>query len=79
MGGLRRTPLYSGRSEPPLPAPPAPAGVRVLTNCAIAPGAKMLAKDGRQVALLALEAATDAYDFDTMIVSPGDYTAVRPR
>jgi hypothetical protein len=44
------------------------AGVRVLTNSVIAPGYKMLAKAGFQVAILRLADPTDGYDFDTIIV-----------
>jgi hypothetical protein len=40
----------------------------VLTNSVIAPGSKMLAKAGFQVAILRLADPTDGYDFDTIIV-----------
>lgn len=40
-----------------------------------APGTKLLAKDGWQVACLALDAATEGYAFDTVITSPADAPA----
>jgi hypothetical protein len=50
-----------------------PPGVRVLHNTCVAPGAKALAKDGLLLRVLYLDEPTDANEFDTIIINPGDY------
>lgn len=78
MGGLRRHPLHGlSPRPPPRPCLPASPGIRLLANACVAPGVKLLAKDDRPVAILHLSAPTGGYDFDTIIVSPDDYAAMR--
>ncbi len=54
---------------------PVPAGVKVLSNSCVAPGSKLLGKERREVAVLRLDAPTETYDFDMIIVSPDDIVA----
>jgi hypothetical protein len=72
MGGLTRRPLDHVAPTVPRFCVPAPVGVTLLTNCCVAPGCKVLAKDGWMVACLELDQPADGYDYDTIIVSPGD-------
>jgi hypothetical protein len=51
-------------------------GVVVLHNGCVAPGAKVLAKDGWLVKVIPLADPTEDFDFDTIIVSLDDYVAM---
>ena len=73
MGGLRRYPLDGVEAMTQRWCIPAPPGVRLLANTCVAPGSKLLAKERAPVTCLKLDAPTDGFDFDTIIVHPADY------